>query len=143
MNQTTTATATPRARKRTEFTATGKRKTAIARVRLSPGGGIILVNHRTVEEYFPRPTLQMTVRRPFEITGTIGKFDIDANVVGGGIAGQAGAVRHGIARALLSMNADLRKPLKTDGLLTRDAREKERRKVGCRKARRRPQYSKR
>ncbi len=130
-------------KKRAEFTATGKRKTSIARVRLMPGEGKVVVNERTMEEYFGRPTLLMAVNRPFEVTGTAGKFDVMANLVGGGIAGQAEALRHGIARALISMNADLRKPLKNDGLLTRDAREKERRKVGCRKARRRPQYSKR
>lgn len=142
MVQITTGTAT-REKKRTEFCATGKRKTSIARIRLRPGKGTITVNERELGVYFPRPTLQMAVNRPFEITGTAGKFDISANVVGGGIAGQAGAVRHGISRALISMNPDLRKPLKNDGLLTRDAREKERRKVGRRKARRRPQYSKR
>jgi small subunit ribosomal protein S9 len=131
------------AKKRTEFTATGKRKTAIARVRLEPGDGKVIVNKKAMEEYFGRPTLLMAVNRPFEVTGTAGKFDVRANVVGGGTAGQAEAVRHGISRALIVMNADLRKPLKNDGLLTRDAREKERRKVGCRKARRRPQYSKR
>lgn len=133
----------PKEKKRTEFSATGKRKSSIARVRMRPGKGTITVNEKTLEAYFPRPTLQMIVGRPFEITGTNGKFDILVNVTGGGIAGQAGAVRHGIARALITMNPDLRKPLKNDGLLTRDAREKERRKVGCRKARRRPQYSKR
>ena len=85
----------------------------------------------------------MIIRQPFEVTGTAGKFDTDINVCGGGVAGQAGAVRHGISRALLEMNPDLRKPLKVAGYLTRDAREKERRKVGRRKARRRPQYSKR
>jgi len=127
----------------TEFTATGKRKTAIARVRLMPGDGKVTINSKPLDEYFRRPTLLMAVARPFEVTGTNGKFDVRAIVSGGGIAGQAEAVRHGIARALLSMNADLRKPLKNDGLLTRDAREKERRKVGRRKARRRPQYSKR
>lgn len=132
-----------REKKRTEFTATGKRKTSIARIRLRPGKGDIIVNERESAGYFTRPTLQMAVNRPFVVTGTAGKFDIIANVYGGGNAGQAGAVRHGIARALITMNPDLRKPLKTDGLLTRDAREKERRKVGCRKARRRPQYSKR
>lgn len=132
-----------REKKRTVFTATGKRKTSIARVKLHPGKGTITVNKKTVEAYFPRPTLQMTVNTPFQVTGTLGKFDIIANVCGGGIAGQAGALRHGIARALISMNPDLRKPLKNNGLLTRDAREKERRKVGRRKARRRPQYSKR
>lgn len=130
-------------KKRTEFYATGKRKTSIARIRLRPGNGTITVNEKTVEGYFPRPTLQMQVKYPFEVTGTTGKFDIVASVIGGGIAGQAGAIRHGIAHALITMNPDLRKPLKNNGLLTRDAREKERRKVGCRKARRRPQYSKR
>ncbi len=136
-------TQTAKDKKRTEFCATGKRKTSIARVRLIPGSGEIRVNEKKVEEYFPRPTLQMAVNRPFAVTGTAGKFDIVVNVCGGGVAGQAGAVRHGISRALITMNPDLRKPLKTDGLLTRDAREKERRKVGRRKARRRPQYSKR
>lgn len=140
---TTTAAAPAREKKRTEFLATGKRKTSIARIRLRPGSGEILVNEKKAEAYFPRPTLQMAVCRPFVITGTTGKFDIIVNVAGGGVAGQAGAVRHGIARALIRMNPDLRKPLKADGLLTRDAREKERRKVGRRKARRRPQYSKR
>jgi small subunit ribosomal protein S9 len=130
-------------KKASEFTATGKRKTSIARVRLSPGDGKIVVNKKTYEEYFGRPTLLMAVDRPFEVTGTKGKFDVKVNVRGGGPAGQAEAVRHAISRALLTMNADLRKPLKNDGLLTRDAREKERRKVGRRKARRRPQYSKR
>jgi len=130
-------------KKGTEFTATGKRKTSIARVRLVPGDGKVIVNKKTYEEYFGRPTLLMAVNRPFEVTGTTGKFDVKVNVCGGGVSSQAGAVRHGISRALLAMNADLRKPLKSDGLLTRDAREKERRKVGCRKARRRPQYSKR
>lgn len=132
-----------REKKRTEFLATGKRKTSIARIRLRPGKGTIQINESALESYFPRPTLQMAVNKPFEVTGTAGKFDIEANVCGGGIAGQAGAVRHGISRALMAMNPDLRKPLKTNGLLTRDAREKERRKVGRRKARRRPQYSKR
>jgi small subunit ribosomal protein S9 len=143
MNQTNAQQAAARGKKRTEFIATGKRKTSIARVHLRPGEGTIVVNERACNDYFPRPTLQMAVQRPFEVTGTAGKFDVVARVDGGGIAGQAGAVRHGIARALLAMNQDLRKPLKVDGLLTRDAREKERRKVGRRKARRRPQYSKR
>ncbi|MFA4875221.1 MAG: 30S ribosomal protein S9 [bacterium] len=143
MSQTSTQTAATRVKKRNEFCSTGKRKTSIARVRLQAGEGVITVNERPMIEYFPRPTLQMAVNRPFEVTGTVGKFDVIVNVNGGGIAGQAGAIRHGISRALLAMNTDLRKPLKGDGLLTRDAREKERRKVGCRKARRRPQYSKR
>lgn len=142
MNQTRTP-IVPKEKKKTEFLATGKRKTSIARVNLHSGEGKIVVNGQEVGHYFPRPTLQMMVNRPFEITGTVGKFDIIANVFGGGIAGQAGAVKHGIAKALLTMNPDLRKPLKADGLLTRDDRIKERRKVGRRKARRRPQYSKR
>ena len=134
---------TSKGKKSTEYAATGKRKTAIARVRLTPGTGVVVVNGKPSDEYFTRPTLRMMVSRPFEITGMVGKFDTAVNVIGGGVAGQAGAVRHGISRALLELNPDLRKPLKVDGLITRDAREKERRKVGCRKARRRPQYSKR
>lgn len=132
-----------REKKKSLFSSTGKRKTSIARVRLHPGEGKIVVNEKQADEYFGRETLQMMIRQPFEVTGTANKFDIEVNVYGGGPAGQAGAVRHGIARALLKMNADLRKPLKNAGFLTRDAREKERRKVGRRKARRRPQYSKR
>lgn len=140
-----TKTTTPKSKekKKAEFWATGKRKSAIARIRLRPGNGSILVNQRPDNEYFGRETLRMIVRQPFDATGTNDKFDVMANVQGSGLSSQAGAVRHGIARALLSMNADLRKPLKTAGFLTRDAREKERRKVGRRKARRRPQYSKR
>ena len=140
---TETTTELSKAKKRTEFWATGKRKTSIARVRLFPGDGKIIVNAKEVDAYFARPTLKMIVSQPLEVTGTTGKFDIYANVVGGGTSSQAGAVRHGVARALVSMNPDLRKPLKSDGLLTRDDRIKERRKVGFRKARRRPQYSKR
>lgn len=138
-----TRTAQAAAKKKNEFLATGKRKTSIARVRLSPGEGKIDVNGKEMKVYFTRPTLQMAVDRPFEVTGTAGKFDVLVNVIGGGVSSQAGAVRHGISRALVNMNPDLRKPLKTDGLLTRDDRIKERRKVGRRKARRRPQYSKR
>ena len=123
--------------------ATGRRKTSIARVRLFSGEGNIIVNKKPYDEYFPRSTLRMIINRPFEITDTTAKFDVSVNVKGGGISGQAGAVRHGIAKALMAIDADLRKSLKSDGLLTRDAREKERRKVGRRKARRRPQYSKR
>ncbi|MBI4127049.1 MAG: 30S ribosomal protein S9 [Deltaproteobacteria bacterium] len=125
------------------FTATGKRKTSIARVRLTAGNGQFVVNERPLEQYMGRLALRLVVQQPFAVTGTEGKFDVVASITGGGPAGQAGALRHGLARALLSMNADLRKPLKAHGYLTRDAREKERRKVGCRKARRRPQYSKR
>ncbi len=126
-----------------EFWATGRRKTSIARVVLFPGTGKMTVNSKPMESYFGRSALQLTVHKPFEETGTKGKFDISANLEGGGIAAQATALQHGISRALIAMNADLRKPLKNFGLLTRDPREKERRKVGCRKARRRPQYSKR
>ncbi|MBU4484353.1 30S ribosomal protein S9 [bacterium] len=129
--------------KRKQFKACGKRKCSIARVILTPGEGGILINKKDYKEYFKRSTLQMLVSQPFAVTGTASKFDITANVLGGGIASQAGAVRHGIARALLTMNSDLRKPLKTNALLTRDSREKERRKYGHRKARKSPQFSKR
>jgi small subunit ribosomal protein S9 len=129
--------------KKKEFKSCGKRKSSVARILLTPGEGSILINTLDFKEYFERPTLQMVVQQPFQVTGTASKFDITANVTGGGLASQAGAVRHGIARALLSMNPDLRKPLKVNGLLTRDPREKERRKYGHRKARKRPQYSKR
>jgi len=132
---------TTKARK--EFYATGRRKTSIARVRLLPGEGSIQVNGLPYDKYFGRESLQLVVAQAFETTGTRGKFDIAATLTGGGIASQAGALRHGISRALLSMNIDLRKPLKLAGFLTRDSREKERRKVGHRKARRSPQYSKR
>lgn len=125
------------------ISTTGKRKTSIARVRLITGNGSIVVNGKPAPEYFGRATLSMIINQPFAVTGAVGKFDVDVNVVGGGTSGQAGAVRHGISRALLAINPELRKPLKAHGLLTRDPREKERRKVGCRKARRRPQYSKR
>lgn len=126
-----------------EFWATGRRKTAIARVVLTPGTGAMVVNHHPAEHYFGREALRLTVAEPFQETGTQDKFDIHANIEGGGIAAQAVALQHGISRALIRMNPDLRKPLKVSGLLTRDPREKERRKVGCRKARKRPQYSKR
>ncbi|PIU58299.1 MAG: 30S ribosomal protein S9 [Deltaproteobacteria bacterium CG07_land_8_20_14_0_80_38_7] len=143
MQATTTVKKQPREKKRTQFIAIGKRKTSIARIFLRPGDGKIIINGLPSDEYFARDTLKILIQQPFEVTGTKSKFDIQANVVGGGMSGQASAVRHGIARALLEMNADLRKPLKNAGLLTRDSREKERRKVGFRKARRRPQYSKR
>lgn len=126
-----------------EFWATGRRKTSVARVRMVPGTGIIHVNHLPLQEYFGHLNLQLSCLQPFATTGTKEKYDIAANIIGGGKAGQAIALQHGISRALLAMNADLRKPLKVSGLLTRDPREKERCKVGCRKARRRPQYSKR
>ena len=131
------------AKTKKEFWATGRRKTAIARVVLTPGEGKIVVNRKPIESYFGREALRLAVHNPFEGNGTVGKFDIHANIQGGGTAAQAIALQHGISRALIAMNTDLRKPLKVAGFLTRDPREKERRKVGRRKARKRPQYSKR
>ncbi|MBI2067564.1 MAG: 30S ribosomal protein S9 [Deltaproteobacteria bacterium] len=125
------------------FSAVGKRKTSIARIFLKPGEGKIAVNDRELPNYFGRETLRMIVNQPFEVTGTAGKFDVQANLNGGGPSGQAEALRHAISRALLFVNADYRKPLRRAGLLTRDAREVERKKYGHRGARRRPQYSKR
>ncbi|MFV0350416.1 MAG: 30S ribosomal protein S9 [Halodesulfovibrio sp.] len=122
---------------------TGRRKNATARTRLYAGSGQILVNGLPYEDYFPRKTLQMVVRQPLELTKTLGKFDIKVNVAGGGMSGQAQAVRHGISRALLEVDADLRGALKKAGFLTRDARKKERKKYGQRAARARYQYSKR
>ncbi len=126
-----------------EFLGTGRRKTSIARVRLATGTGKITVNGRTFENYFPTDSLRMTVTQPLTVTGTTEKFDARVNVTGGGPAGQAGAVRHGIARALLQADANLRAPLKAEGLLTRDPRMKERKKYGQPGARKRFQYSKR
>lgn len=126
-----------------EFWATGRRKTAVARIRLATGAGEIVVNEKPAPQYFGHEALQLSIQEPFNVTGTAGKYDITANICGGGTSAQADALKHGIARALIVMNPDLRKPLKVSGLLTRDAREKERRKVGRRKARKRSQYSKR
>ena len=126
-----------------EFWATGRRKTSIARVRMSAGDGQIIVNDKELPKYFGHEELQLSIQQPFQLTGMAGKFNIAAVITGGGTSGQADALRHGISRALISMNPELRKALKGSGLLTRDPREKERRKVGCRKARKRPQYSKR
>jgi small subunit ribosomal protein S9 len=123
--------------------ATGKRKTAIARVILLAGSGSFEINKRTLQEYFPRHQHQTLVRQPLLTSGYEGKVDVRVRVHGGGISGQAGAVRHGIARALTEVDADLRGELKRRGLLTRDARAKERRKAGLKKARKRPQFSKR
>ena len=122
---------------------TGRRKTATARTRLYDGAGRIEVNGRPVEEYFPRKTLQMVVRQPLTLTKTLEKLDVKVNVQGGGVTGQAEAVRHGIARALLVLDPSLRAVLKRAGLLTRDARRKERKKYGLAAARARYQYSKR
>jgi len=123
--------------------ATGRRKCSVARVRLSPGTGIIKVNDKDVLEYFGRRTLELVVNAPFAVTNTVGKYDVDVDVQGGGVSGQAGAVRHGIARALAEADPDLRSVLKRAGFLTRDPRMKERRKYGLKKARKAPQFSKR
>jgi len=122
---------------------TGRRKTATARVRLKPGTGLITVNERALDEFFGRETGRMIVRQPLEVVQLLTKFDITVQVRGGGITGQAGAIRHGITRALMEYDETLRRPLRTAGFVTRDAREVERKKVGRRKARRGPQYSKR
>jgi small subunit ribosomal protein S9 len=125
------------------FSGTGKRKSSVARVRLHAGGGEIVVNSRTLEDYFPRETSRMVINQPFEVTSTLGQFRADVNVHGGGVAAQAVAVRHGITRALLEANPELRPALKKAGFITRDSREVERKKYGRHKARKRPQYSKR
>ena len=125
------------------YYATGKRKTTVARVWLKPGGGTIDVNKRAFDEYFPRETLRMTVLQPFELTNTMGQFDVYVNVNGGGISGQAGAIKHGISKALLTYNEKYREVLKKAGFITRDPRVKERKKYGQRGARARFQYSKR
>ena len=125
------------------FYGTGKRKTSIARTRLYNGSGQIVVNGRPFNEYFPRASLQMIIKQPLELTKTVGKFDIKVNVKGGGLSGQAQAVKHGISRALLDFDPELRPILKKAGFLTRDARVKERKKYGQRGARARFQYSKR
>ncbi|MGB9597911.1 MAG: 30S ribosomal protein S9 [Candidatus Poribacteria bacterium] len=126
------------------FYGTGRRKTSTARVRLLPGGtGKVLINRKSIDEYFERPALVMMAMQPFDITDNVGKFDVFVNVKGGGKSGQAGAVRHGISRALLQMSPDLKPILKKSGFLTRDAREKERKKYGQKGARARYQFSKR
>jgi small subunit ribosomal protein S9 len=123
--------------------ATGRRKESVARVRIVPGSGRFALNGRSLEDYFPRPALQMVVTEPLRLTNTIDRYDVIASINGGGISGQAGAVRHGIARALTEADPTLRGELKKKGLLTRDSRAKERRKYGLKKARKAPQYSKR
>ena len=122
---------------------TGRRKNAVARVRLLPGSGKIVVNGKPAEEYFPRLALQTSLRQPFEVTNAAGRYDVVATVTGGGVAGQAGAVRHGIARALAVSDETMRSPLHKNGLLTRDPRMKERKKYGRKRARQGFQYSKR
>ncbi len=127
----------------TLFNGTGRRKTSVARVWLKPGKGIFKVNNRELNEYFPRESWQIQVREPLELTETDGQYDILVNVQGGGLTGQAGAVRHGLSRALLQSNDTLRKKLKVAGLLRRDSRMVESKKYGKRKARRGQQFSKR
>ena len=126
-----------------QYYGTGRRKTSTARVYLRPGSGKIVVNRRDFDNYFPNEALRMIIRQPLRLTDTANKFDILVNVVGGGTAGQAGAVRHGITRALMEFNGDLRPALKKAGLVTRDPRQKERKKYGQKGARARFQFSKR
>ena len=125
----------------TQNYGTGRRKTATARVFLRPGTGKISINNRGLDQFFGRETARMVVRQPLELTETVEKFDIFVTVVGGGVSGQAGAIRHGITRALIEYDETLRSSLRKAGYVTRDAREVERKKVGLRKARKRPQYS--
>ena len=125
------------------YYGTGRRKTSIARVRLVPGDGKVVINGREMSEYFGLKTLELIVRQPLNLTEMVDKYDVIAKVEGGGPSGQAGAIRHGISRALLELDADLRPALKKAGFLTRDPREKERRKYGLKKARKASQFSKR
>ncbi len=130
--------------KRPYHYGTGRRKSSVARVHVIPGGsGVITINGRDIEEYFGLETLKMVVRQPLNTVGVIGKVDVEATVTGGGVTGQAGALRHGISRALLEMDAEFRPALKAAGFLTRDPRMKERKKYGLKAARRAPQFSKR
>jgi small subunit ribosomal protein S9 len=126
-----------------QYYGTGRRKESVARVRLVPGDGRIIVNGRDLDEYFGMETLKAIVRQPLVLTDTVNRYDVLVNVHGGGFTGQAGAIRHGIARALLKVDPDLRPTLKRAGFLTRDPRMKERKKYGLKKARRAPQFSKR
>ena len=126
-----------------QYRGTGRRKSSVARVILTPGAGKIVINGREAKEYLPSDVLLMIVNQPLELTGTAGKFDVTVNVYGGGYTGQAGAIRHGISRALLKADEELRGALKKEGFLTRDARMKERKKYGLKAARRAPQFSKR
>ena len=125
------------------YQATGKRKTAIARVILKPGSGVYTINGKPLEEYFPRERLQVQARQPLDATGNLSRMDVVARIHGGGVSAQAGALRHGIARALVDASPTLRTELKRRGYLTRDPRETERKKAGLKKARKRPQFSKR
>ena len=125
------------------FYGTGRRKKSVARVRLYPGSGVITINGRNIDEYFGLETMKLIVNQPFGVTDTVGKFDVVVNVNGGGFSGQAGAIRHGVARALLSADETYKPLLKKAGFLTRDPRMKERKKYGLKGARRAPQFSKR
>ena len=127
----------------TQYLGTGRRKKSVARVRLVPGSGAITINKRDIEDYFGYETLKMIVRDPLKLTNNLDKFDVLVNVYGGGFTGQAGAIRHGISRALLNVDPELRGTLKKAGFLTRDPRMKERKKYGLKAARRAPQFSKR
>ena len=129
--------------KKEYFYGTGRRKSSVARVRIMPGTGVITINGRDIDDYFGLETLKLVVRQAFEVSGTTGKFDLVATVCGGGVTGQAGAIRHGLSRALLQFDEELRPTLKKAGLLTRDPRMKERKKYGLKGARRAPQFSKR
>jgi small subunit ribosomal protein S9 len=126
-----------------QYYATGRRKSSKARVTITPGDGRIIINEKPVNIYFPRETLRMMLRQPVELAGITGKYNITATVTGGGLSGQAGAIRHGIARAIVNMDSDLRSRLKKEGFLKRDPREKERKKYGQKGARKRFQFSKR
>ena len=125
------------------YYGTGRRKHSVARVRVYPGSGVITINGRDIDDYFGLETLKLIVRQPMTLTDTLGKFDIVCTVAGGGVTGQAGAIRHGLSRALLVFNPELRPTLKAAGMLTRDPRMKERKKYGLKAARRAPQFSKR
>ncbi len=127
----------------TQYYGTGRRKTSTARVFITQGTGQISINDRTIEEYFGRPVARMVVMQPLELVDMVGKFDVTVTVSGGGSFGQAGAIRHGLTRALMEYDEELRSTLRKAGYVTRDSREVERKKVGLRKARKRPQYSKR
>ncbi len=133
----------PKKKSNVSYLGTGRRKSSVARVYMTPGTGKIMVGEKTLEEYLPQEILRMVVKSPLVETGTEGQYDIFINVYGGGMTGQAGAMRHGISRALLEVGEDFRPVLKKAGFLTRDSRAKERKKYGLRGARRRPQYSKR
>lgn len=131
------------AKSKERYYGTGRRKKSVARVYLMPGKGEITINKRTLDDYVGLETLKKIINQPFAVTKTEGKFDVLVNVYGGGASGQAGAIRHGVARALLEVDKDYRTPLKKEGLLTRDPRMKERKKYGLKSARRAPQFSKR